>query len=107
MRVLAEEVEVEKLKRERKGGRRGEMRLSIFTSSLNYENFVSAQNLFLGVRTLPLQDSSMVLGKCRGISLVLLHGCQREYNVCFIYVRQFTIELRDVTKICNQLGTLR
>lgn len=48
---------------------RDEMRLSIFTSSLNYENFVSAQNLFLGVRALPLQDSSMVLGKCRRISL--------------------------------------
>lgn len=33
--------------RERKGDR---MRLSIFTSSLNYENFVSVQNLFLEVR---------------------------------------------------------
>jgi len=30
------------------------MRLSIFTSSLNYENFVSAQNLSLKVRAFPL-----------------------------------------------------
>lgn len=75
MRVPVKEMEVESSWRERKRWREKkrkemrEMRLSIFTSSLNYENFVSAQNLFLGVRALPLQDSSMVLGKCRGISL--------------------------------------
>lgn len=98
MRVQAEEVEVEKLKREREGGE--EMRLSIFTSSLNYENFVSAQNLFLEVRA-SATGQPMVLGKCRGISLVLLRSCQRECSVCFIYVRQFAIGLRDVAEIRN------
>lgn len=78
--------------------RRG-MRLSIFTSSLNYENFVSAQNLSFEVRAPSASRTAMVLGKYREVFLpVPLRDCQRGSGVCLIYERQFAI-----TRCCGKV----
>jgi len=68
------------------GGARRGMRLSIFTSSLNYENFVSAQNLSLKVRAFPLLGQRWSSRNTAWVFLVLLRDCQCGSGVCFIYV---------------------
>lgn len=107
---------VEKLQRERKRkrdretermGRRRDAPVDIHKLAKLRELRFCSKSLLGGARALPLQDSSMVLGKCRRISLVPFRDCQRESGVCFIYVRQFAIGLRDVEEIRNQLEKVK